>query len=949
MTTRKTLLATLASLALGVLAPGLAFASPFEIHNFAAEANNEDGSLYTQAGGRPYSATASFSISGGSLKDAITEIPPGFIGNPQAAPQCPVGRLTDETNQCPSDTQVGIAIVALNGSLAQYPVYNLAPEFGHPAELGFALFGDSTPAILYASLRSDGDYGVTISGRGLVQGGALSAVTFTLWGVPADPSHDALRWDGREDPGTGHAYGFGARSGAPVLPLLSNPVDCQAGPLATTLRTDAWQVPGALNSDGSPDLSDPNWVSASSLAPAVTNCAALSFAPTFAFNPDTTAVDSPTGASVDLSIPPTNDPGLLATPELRDATVALPAGVTVSPSSADGLQACGAAQIGIGSTQPANCPDASQIGSVEVHTPLLDHPLPGVVFLGDPECGPCTNADAASGRLLHLYVAVNDPQTGVVVKLPGTVTADPSTGQLTASFKQNPQLPFSDLHLSFKSGPRAPLATPTTCGAYTTTTDLAPWSAGGANGTPDATPSSTFDVSWDGSGGMCPATLPFAPSFTAGTANVLANEFTPLTLTFARSDGQQTLSRISTQLPPGLLGMISPVPLCAEAQASNGTCSAASLIGHTTVAAGPGPHPFYVSGSVYLTGPYKGAPFGLSVVVPAVAGPFNLGNVVVRAAINVDPHDVHATVTSDPFPQSLAGVPLRIQTVNVTIDRPGFVFNPTNCSQQSIRATIASGQGAGANVSSPFEAGGCKGLPFSPKMTATLAGRSSKKNGAALKVKIVEGVAGEANVHSIKVELPKQLPSRLTTLQKACTAAVFEANPASCPAASVIGSATATTPVLPVPLSGPAMLVSHGGEAFPDLVVVLQGDGVTIDLVGNTSIKKGITSSTFATVPDAPVDTFELNLPSGPYSILATNLPAGKNYNFCGSKLSMPTRIVAQNGAELRLTTKIAVSGCPKAKSAGNKKSKAKQSSHKHRGNKAGATRSAKSNRRLGR
>jgi hypothetical protein len=585
----------------------------------------------------------------------------------------------------------------------------------------------------------------------------------------------------------------------------------------------------------------------------------------------------------------------------------------VSPSAADGLEGCSDAQIAIDSSEPASCPLASQVATVTVETPLLEKPLTGQVFLGTPECGPCSEADAANGRLLRLFIQVQGP--GVVLKIPGTVSVEQSTGQLTATFDQNPQLPFSKLHLAFTGGPRAALANPAMCGTYTTTSELSPWS-GGPGGTPDANPISSFDVSWDGAGGACPASLPFTPSFSAGAAGTLANDFTPLTVSVGRSDQQQTFSQISAQLPPGLLGRISSVPLCPEPQASSGTCAAGSLIGHTTVAAGAGSHPFYVTGGVYLTTGYEGAPFGLSIVVPAVAGPFNLGDVIVRAAINVDPHDGHVTVTSDPLPQSRDGILLRIQAVNVTIDRPGFIFNPTSCARQSIAATVAGAQGATANLSSPFEVGGCAGLPFSPKMTVSLAGHSSKNNGAGLNVKIVEGVAGEANVHSVKVELPRQLPSRLATLQKACTAAVFAANPAGCPAASIVGTATARTPVLPVPLSGPAMLVSHGGAAFPDLVVVLQGDGVTILLTGNTDIKKGITSSTFATVPDAPVETFQLNLPTGPNSILATYLPANKKYNFCGSKLTMPTRIVAQNGAEIRQSTKITITGCPKTKTA---------------------------------
>jgi hypothetical protein len=307
-------------------------------------------------------------------------------------------------------------------------------------------------------------------------------------------------------------------------------------------------------------------------------------------------------------------------------------------------------------------------------------------------------------------------------------------------------------------------------------------------------------------------------------------------------------------------------------------------------------------------------------VVPEKAGPFNLGNEVVRAAIGIDPHTAALTVASDPLPQQKDGVPFRLKTVNVTIDRPNFVFNPTNCSQQTIAGSIAGvlpdgTRGATASVSSPFAVAGCKNLPFKPKLTALTQAKATKANGASLHVKVVSG-PGQANIGKVKVDLPKQLPSRLTTLQKACTAAVFEANPAACPAASVVGTGTAVTPVLKNPLTGPAYLVSHGGAAFPDLEIVLQGEGITLDLDGNTNIKKGITSSTFKSVPDAPITTFDLVLPEGPHSALTAFVPSSKNYSLCGQTLAMPTAITGQNGAVIKQTTKIAVSGCPKHKKA---------------------------------
>ena len=355
--------------------------------------------------------------------------------------------------------------------------------------------------------------------------------------------------------------------------------------------------------------------------------------------------------------------------------------------------------------------------------------------------------------------------------------------------------------------------------------------------------------------------------------------------------------------------MLSTVSLCGEPQAQQGTCGPESQIGTTTVGAGAGEHPFYLGGRVYITGPYGGAPFGLSVVVPAVAGPFNLGDVIVRAAINVDPATAALTVTTGPLPQIIDGVPTRLRTINVTVDRPQFTFNATNCTRQQISASMAGAQGASASASSAYSPGGCASLPFRPSLAAFTQGRASKADGASLTVRVAQK-PGEANIAEVLLQLPKQLPSRLTTLQKACTEAQFNTNPAGCPPASVIGTAKAITPTLRVPLMGPAILVSHGGAAFPDVEFILQGEGVTILLDGKTQIKNGITYSKFETVPDAPISSFETILPEGPYSVLGANVPTNANYSLCGQQLTMPAIIIAQNGAQITQGTKIAVGGC---------------------------------------
>ncbi len=573
------------------------------------------------------------------------------------------------------------------------------------------------------------------------------------------------------------------------------------------------------------------------------------------------------------------------------------------------------------SASPPTCPSASKIGTVEVDTPLLDHPLPGAVYLASQEDNPFHS-------LVAIYIVIDDPSTGVVVKLAGEVKLDPSTGRVTTIVDENPQLPFQSLKLNIFGGPLAPLVTPAQCGEYRVEALLEPWShqpaPGEEAGTPNATPSSEpFDIS-EGCGPRG-----FAPAFTGGTVNNRAGGYSPVTVTLSRGDSEQEFKDLSVTAPPGLLGTLAGVAQCGDTDANAGTCPAGSRIGAVTVAAGVGPDPVYVPGSIYFSGPYNGGPFGFVVEVPAIAGPFDLDEngkpVVVRGSIHVDPNTTQVTVLSDSFPTILRGIPVRVKAVNVTVDRPGFTFNPTNCQAMALSGVSSSVSGATAGVSSPFQAANCASLPFKPTFASTTIRKASKANGVSLDVTVTAKGSGEANTRSVVTSLPKQLPSRLTTLQKACLAATFEVNPAACPQASNVGTATALTPILAHPVTGPAYLVSHGGAAFPDLEIVLQGEGVTVILDGNTSIKNGITTSSFRTVPDVPFTSFELKLPAGPFSVLGTFLPAKANYSLCGQKLLMPTTITGQNGAVSRQSTKITIKGCPKPKKPKKKKAKHKR------------------------
>ncbi len=932
---------------------------PFGVENFDFGALATDGLPAHQAAGHPDSVVAGFDLAttntgpqGGTnyhspaeLRDAIVDLPMGFVGNPLVAPRCPIHALllAVEKTACPQASIIGeVAFEAFPGIFRMTggqgsettALYNLEPEAGYPAEFGFTYLGK--PVFMYASVIRDGAaYELRVAAPGIPVLETLG-VQLLLFGNPAQRD-----------------------SGANGLPFFTSPANCVGGSMDAKIEVDAWEDPGVFRS------------ATSSTYPHIINCGALRFEPSLAATPDSTQADEPSGYNFDLAVPQTESEVAPATPPLKNATVALPAGVSVSPSAADGLGACaaeGSSGINIGSsnvtpqgqdlgdsqatelgngqgspgessyddglwhTAPGHCPQDSTVGSVEVVTPLLPKPLHGHLYLAEPGCGgegqaSCGPADASDGNLFGMYLEAAG--FGAILKLRGSVSVNPTTGQLSVTFRENPQLPFSDLRLRVDGGPRAPLANPLACGSANTTADLTPWSS---PVTPDATPLSSFAVDWDGHGGACPP-APFSPSFSAGMSSSLsAGSFSPFTLTISRGDRQQYLSRISITTPPGLLGMLSSVTLCGEPQAANGTCSAASEIGTTTVAAGAGSHPYWVTGHVYLTTGYGGAPFGLTIVVPAKAGPFNLGNVVVRASINVNPETSALTIVSDPLPQIIDGVPLRVQTVNVNVNRRGFMFNPTNCEAHQITGTIAAAQGAVANVSSTFTASGCRNLPFTPRFTATTAAKSSKKGGASLDVKILYK-PGQANIKSVSVALPKQLPSRLTTIQQACPAATFAANPATCPPGSLIGVAHGHTPVLPTELVGPAYLVSHGGAAFPDVVLVVEGEGVRVDLRGSINIKKGITSSTFATVPDVPIRSFDLTLPTGSHSALTTNLPAKAHGNLCGQKLIMPTTLTGQNGLQLKQSTRIAVSGCPRVSR------KASQGARKNRARKAATSR----------
>jgi hypothetical protein len=896
--------------------------------SFAFRIAGVNGAPDTQASDHPYELTTTIGLnnafrpevgpwgtSAQDVKDVVVDLPLGFVGSTLAAPECPLAQLSTQ-EECPADTIIGHIVTEPGANTAvDSPIYNMVPEHGFPAEFGY-VDGIRGSHLFYARVvPTSAGYVLQTTNPDIPQV-PLAHIEVTFYGDPAAKQEELALREGK------------VASALPHVPFFTDPSDCSGEPLVATIYMDSWQNPARFNADGTPvDLGESAWVKATSVSPPMTGCDALQFPAELLAQPTTHEADTPSGLEFGLKVPQSETVGVPATPTVKKIVVKFPEGFTVDPSAGDGLAACSEAQIGwLGGSHlnfsPAQpeCPEASKIGSLELETPLIPHKLEGEMFLASQNENPF-------GATLAAYVVVNDPVTGVLVKIAGEVLPDPHTGQLTAVFDENPNLPFSDLRMHFFGGPRAEFATPESCSTFTTESELFPYSF------PDSglqtLASDSFGISEACPGG-------FSPSFTALSTNVQAGAFTPFVASFSRSDTDQELAGLTVTLPPGLVADLTGVPLCSDADAAAGSCPESTQVGTVLTSTGPGPNPLQVAGKAYLTGPYNGGPYGLAVVVPAVAGPFNFGTVVVRQSIRINPTTAQVTDVSDPFPTIIDGIPLRLRGVQLTLNRPGFSFNPTNCSKLGFTGSVsgtplgapttlngtvgyATQPGASSSFATPFQVTDCAGLGFAPKLSASISAQSSKAYGTNLTVRLAYPSApfgSQANISRVKVDLPKQLPSRLTTLQQACTAAQFNSNPADCPSGSIVGHAVVHTPILPAPLEGPAYFVSHGGEEFPNLTIVLQGNGVTVKLVGDTFIdnKTGVTSSTFNTVPDVPVETFELTLPTGPYSALAADLPIKANYNFCGQTLAMPTAFYAQNGAEIHDSTPIAINGCKKSK-----------------------------------
>jgi hypothetical protein len=879
-------------------------AQVFEISRFEARATDATGADDTTAGGHPFSANANFlfpryrNLSGllsvipnstaayyynpiEHLKDALTDLPRGFVGNPLAAPELCPGLDQVLTGSCPPGSAVGgvtLDLIGFGTGLGPLAVYAIKPEKGEPAEFAFAEGNSNTTYTLVPRLRADDGYAITLVANPVpLDPTTLGIEDVTLCSFGANtkrttpPGFNGIQLlDGckRADD-----------ADANPQPLITNPSYCAAQPPTTRLTVDSWEHPDVLRSK---DFA----------APALTGCDAVRFDPTAVLTPTSHDADAATGLDVGLSVPTDGllqDDGI-AQAHLKKAVVSLPEGIAVNPSGATGLEACTDDQLKLGTNDATACPDGSKIGTVEITTPILKEHLTGDVVLRTP-----TSTDPTSGGMFRLAIIVQSEERGILVKLPGSAVADPATGQLTATFDDNPQLPFSALKLNLKGGSRGILAMPQACGSISTTATLTPWSS--AAPAVQATPVTVT--------GACAAG--FAPKVDAGSSNRQAGGSGTFSFQFSRQDGEQWVNGLTAVLPTGLLADIKDVPLCTGAQADAGDCPAASRIGSVDASAGSGtPFTLEQKGSAYLTDGYKGCAYGLDVDIPVVAGPFRgafqLGDVNVRQSLCVDPIDAHVTVTSDPLPTIWHGIPLRVRSVTVAVDRPGFMLNPTSCDAKAVTAALRSPQGVTAQVSSPFQVDGCAALALKPKLAISLTGKGQttddKHPGVAA---VLTQPAGQANLKRVQVSLPLSLALDPDNAQALCEFTDGSKVDPVCPAGSIVGHASARTPILGQPLTGPVYFVKNVRtdaktgrqiKTLPKLVIPLTGpNGLRINLVGTSGVVSNHLVTTFENIPDAPVSSFALNITGGKHGILVIS-----GTDICKATQKATRQVDGQNG-----------------------------------------------------
>lgn len=950
--------ALLAMFAAGVLATPSAQGA-FSFTGFDAEiAATSAGGTYAQAGGHPYAVTTHISIPTeernmgfGPLdfpveaaKDILVDTPPGFIGNPTAVEACEFSQLLVTIHSgvtdgplCPPESQVGTVHARFSSAFLQAwdsPVFRMETPVGAPARFAFLVLGNLV--VLDGEVRPP-DYRVSVNSLNISTGLALTGVDLTFWGDPAAPSHTAERLCA----GTGE---FGCVSSAKPTAFLTMPSSCsdQSKGLPFFARGDSWETPGVFATaafethlpPGFP-LPPESWG-----APEGTrNCDVVPFTPAIDdAQPTTDKAQSPSGFNFQLSLPDAGffNPDGVAQANLKKAVVTLPDGMTINPSQGEGLGICTPSQFEAESafSDPgAGCPSTSKIGTVRVDTPALDEPLTGSLYVAQQD-DPATSLPGAENpfdSMLALYLVARNAERGVIVKLAGKVEPDPNTGQLATTFDDLPQLPFSKFSLSFREGPRSPLVTPPACGTYLTQADLVPWSAADPD---NPTPAeivhaqSTFEVTSGVNGGPCPTggLPPFHPGLIAGSINNAAGHYSPFNVRLTRNDGEQEITHFSIKLPPGLIGKLAGVPFCPDAaiaaaktktggqELASPSCPAASEVGHTLVGAGVGSVLTYAPGKIYLAGPYNGSALSIAAITAAKVGPFDLGTVVVRQALKVDPETAEVFVDatgSDPIPHIIKGITTHIRDIRAYVDKPEFTLNPTNCSRTSTASTLL---GSGLDfasaiddrpvtVSTPYQAADCAALGFKPALSLKLKGGTKRAGHPSLRATL-KMKPGMANIARAQVTLPKSEFLDQSNIGTVCTRVQYVKD--QCPAASIYGYAKAITPILDEPLEGPVYLRSSEHK-LPDLVAGLKSGKIEIDLAGRIDSVNGQIRSTFESVPDAPVSKFTLTMQGGKKGLLENST------NLCAKAHKAIVEFDGQNG-KISDSTPVVKVGCSKAK-----------------------------------
>ena len=881
-------------------------------------------------------------------RNVIVDLPAGFIGSATAMPTCNANDLPAfprdsffNPSNCSPNTVVGTITVrfAQEGPEAwswTSPIFNMTPPPGQPARFGFLVAGVTN--FITASARTDGDLGITLDLGDISQGLTPMSATTTFWGVPADPSHDEKRCQdyflGNFDfcplPGDPRRGPSSASVGT-VKPLLTLPTSCS--PPGDGLRFDvfarSWEKPA--NTDAASfttHLEPPN----ETTALGVTGCDRVPFTPRIDVQPTTDNAEAPSGLEVDLTVPPDglNNPKGISQSNLKDAKVSLPEGMTLNPGYADGVGYCAASQVGLTSgngfpvrfsKDPARCPDAAQLGEVVIDTPLLAEPLTGSVYVAQQNDPEAPGSENPFDSLLALYIVAEG--SGVRAKLAGEVSPDPKTGQVITTFLNNPEVPFERFSLKFKGGQRAPLAMPSACGTYTSTAELTPW----ARPLAPVTVTDSFQVSHGPDGGPCLANSPgaraFAPTLNAGTANNNAGSYSDFLLRMTRKDGEQEITSFSMDMPPGLTGKLAGVAKCSDAaieasksksgarELASPSCPLSSQIGSVLVGSGVGSLLTYVPGKVYLAGPYKGSPLSVATITPAKTGPFDVGTVVVRSALRIDPETAQVSVDSqgsDPIPTIRDGITLHVRDIRVQLDRPEFTLNPTNCDRMAIIAKLT-GTGADfvsplddaiASPSNPFQAANCAALPFKPKLSFKLKGGTKRGQFPAFQATL-RARPGDANLAKTTVVLPRSEFIEQGHIRTVCTRVQFAAK--QCPPGSIYGHARATTPLFDTPVEGPVYLRSNGGERLlPDLVVSLKNGEIEVALAGFIDSVKGRVRNAFNVIPDAPVTKFTLNMLGGKKGLLVNHL------DLCEVTSRADVKMVGQNGKVVETRPKMGTS-----------------------------------------